>query len=455
MTGLLSAISGKFSSALILGTLFPVTVFVILVRVLLVPLLPVASLPVAVQALAALDEKWEILVLTLAVLVLSGLLYNLNTPHIRFYEGYPWQDTRVGHWMKDRRTRELSALLAEREGLAPLAAGLRKEIEILVKAGQDESDPEVARLRSWIADIGRREGKVLADIFGRFPKTSSVLPTRLGNTIRSAENYSERQYNMASISLWPRLIAVINKSYAEVMDASKANLDFMLNAATLSGLLAALLLITGLLHPVPLVSGGAAVRWLLEIAIFAALAWWLSAQAVGRAAVWGNLIRGAFDLYRGDLLKQLGYSRTPKTPAEERELWNNISSRLIAGDPPKGKGELLSYVPEAAPPAAHCRPRDLELLRGVSPLSGEVGLQIVLEVRNPGQTTPKETVVADTVPEGYDFQWKSETVDEGTVSVTGINPYRFRLSSPPAPGETRQVEYRIVPRDPQGEAHGV
>ena len=153
MSSLLSAISGKFSTAVILGTFFPVTVFVFLARVLWVPLLPAGWHPALLAPLAGLDDKWELFVLTLVTIVLSGLLYNLNTPVLRLYEGYPWMDTWLGRWRKGRHERAFAALAAQKEALYPLGEQLERRAVALERAAP--RDPHPAVWRDWIAAAGR------------------------------------------------------------------------------------------------------------------------------------------------------------------------------------------------------------------------------------------------------------------------------------------------------------
>jgi hypothetical protein len=82
-------------------------------------------------------------------------------------------------------------------------------------------------------DAGRRLNE-------EFPiERTSVLPTRLGNVIRSFEDYPERQYGMDGVTLWPRLVAKINKDHATVIEDAKITFDFLLNSAVLSAVLIA------------------------------------------------------------------------------------------------------------------------------------------------------------------------------------------------------------------------
>ena len=100
MTGLLSSISGKFSKSLILGTFFPVVVCLKVVnRVVL------TQLPQGLdwfEPIQGLETEWELLVISFAAVVLSGLLYYLNTPIIHIYEGYPWRYWAIGRRKTER-----------------------------------------------------------------------------------------------------------------------------------------------------------------------------------------------------------------------------------------------------------------------------------------------------------------------------------------------------------------
>ena len=49
--------------------------------------------------------------------------------------------------------------------------------------------------------------------------------------------------------------------------------------------------------------------------------------AVSAALVFAEVVRGCFDLYRHDLIKQLGYT-IPASLEDERRLWHNLAQQL-------------------------------------------------------------------------------------------------------------------------------
>jgi hypothetical protein len=333
MTNLFSAVSGQFPRALILGTFLPVVVFALLALVLVVPLLP--SEVSLLEPLRALDANWRPVALTMVVVLVTGLLYNLNGPLIRLYEGYPWRMT----WLGTMRTSRYQRQVAEAELTLTRLIALRRQLKGI------PHPPEIATdVQSQLGVLGR-----LLNV--RFPAKDLVLPTKFGNTIRSFEEYSRHQYGMSAIPLWPRLVAVLDKDYSSRIDDAKGAMDFALHSSFLSAVLAACILGLGAATGRPFVSLRAFVAWLITGGAFALLAHILYVAAVGAAEVWGAQVKGAFDLYRWKLLEHLGYQRKPTTRAEERTAWLAISRQKVFGDPIEG--EVIPYaVPKPAREAA-------------------------------------------------------------------------------------------------------
>jgi hypothetical protein len=151
-----------------------------------------------------------------------------------------------------------------------------------------------------------------------------VMPTRLGNILKSAELYPKRQYNADAVLFWPRLYAVVPDSFTATVGEAKASLDLML---VLSGLSAVFAIIAGLSL---LIRGG---PWWLFLACFGGgflVAHFAYISALRAAIPYTQLIRSAFDLYRGDLMDKLGYER-PKSLEDENEFWKTLGLQLYRG----------------------------------------------------------------------------------------------------------------------------
>lgn len=419
MSGLFSTISGTFGKSLILGSFFPAVLFVVLWSVLVIPLH--GDGPTLLET--PTDERL-LLLTTLASVVLALLLHSFHTPIVRWFEGYPWRDTWLGRGRSRLYARQLESLQARYEGYLDLLRSL------------GPSHPVSAALKGGWNRIGRRLMEELPE------RSDLVLPTRLGNTIRSFERYPALQYGMEAITLWPRLIAVVEDGYAKAIEEAETSLALVLHLCFLSLVLAAGLLVTGVLYPPPLLGA----RVVLPALLAGLAAWLLYRLAVNSAAGWGVLIRGAFDLYRWRLLETLGFEQRPTEPEEERKLWRAISLQMIYGDRQTGRSGRRArtrYQPVSDPPVPRvaARPRGvaLELVRGLGSRRADGGVNVVIEVRNrdPKGRTARDVVVIDEPPADHLYLWNTARAGGADVPVTGDRRLRFSLGELPAGGEIR------------------
>ncbi len=151
-----------------------------------------------------------------------------------------------------------------------------------------------------------------------------LMPTRLGNILKNSELYSFRRYRADAVLLWPRLYAILPKEYADQLSDAKASLDLMLVLSALNGLFA-------------IVTGGylliiGSVWWFFPVCLLGGLylSWLTYLSALQAAIPYAQLIKSAFDLYRGDLLDKLGYEH-PKTLSDEIKLWDNLCKLIYRG----------------------------------------------------------------------------------------------------------------------------
>ncbi len=404
MSSIFSAISGQFGRAFFIGALLPATLFVLALHLVVIPMLPWQWH--SVPGLDILDPQWTVAVLTGAAVIIAGLLYAFNTPIVRLYEGYPWQNGLIGTWMCTRhRQRLVDADRGRRE-----ARAARRRLE----------EPDDERLRAELQALQNNLAHRIAD---EYPVGRSVLPTRIGNTIRSFENYPRKQYGIWAITLFPRFVAKIPKEYATVIDDAKTMLDVVVHLSFLSCVFATIVLVTGCIYPIPLASWFLAARWGATILGAFSLGALLYYGSIGRAKEWGDLVRAAFDIYRWDVLKDLGYAQKPATMDEERELWNDISRQLAYGDAldgtkPRYSSELTPGLPT------------LELTRGVAEVASTSRRRITVRVENRGNKRVEGIVVTELLPEGWQYVWDSAAAP-GTVAfrVAGSNPYRFSIGT--------------------------
>ena len=162
-----------------------------------------------------------------------------------------------------------------------------------------------------------------------FPESRHlILSTRFGNIVRAFERYPQVIYNIDAIRSWTRLQAVLPDGYKASLEAAKAVLDFFVNlwfGATLIATIA----FYGIIFIAVVGSQSGSMRAAVVTAVCGILSAILAAKyAQGAAAQWGELVKGAFDLYRGDLCRQLGFE-LPRSIERERQMWAPICRTMI------------------------------------------------------------------------------------------------------------------------------
>lgn len=290
-----------------------------------------ARLTAALQAVLALTAL-------ISVTVLAFLLQAVTTPIVRFFEGY-WPL----RWQK----------LITRGRTAHQA-----------RAGELEKATDKSSYR--------------ARYFGYPRDEDLLLPTRLGNTLRAAEEYAYQTYRMDTVLWWPRLSTLLPESYGKQLDAALTPMLALLNLSALLGVLAlgggSGLVITHRL-------GQAQPLWLFLL-VWAGgllLAWLSYLAANSQAAAYGDLIRVAFDLHRHKVLEAMHIPR-PTTLRDEYYLWDKLNQWIYYYTPPWEIGwppdpaqapttDPFKYDThkEPAPPAPPAGPQQIALTLQGSP----------------------------------------------------------------------------------------
>lgn len=465
MTSILSSISGYFSKSLILGTFLPVAIFTVLALILFVPYLP-ADIIIS-SPLEGWEKEWRVIGVSLVVIVVSGFIYNLNSPILRLYEGYPWRTSLIGSWLTRRERAKFDSaqlrLHTMRAALRAMETAVKKNppdtafiSEVmdnwrgLVRHRRVDTVTKSKWFLAWRESLKREHSEEITaqwqaidqDLRSEFStyrfqlkhdypdKRGLILPTRLGNVIRSFEYYSDREYGIDSQEIWPRLAAVIPEDYAVYVDDAKTTFDFMMNCSLLSLLLSFCILIAGLVYPAPFVSPAVAIWWLLKVVLLAVLFYFFYRLSINRADAWGSTVKSAFDLFRWDLLKKLGYAQVPKQRRKERALWTDISRQTIYGD--RFDKRLLDYKesPEAYPSVRSSSAKArLEITRGVKAGDNGDSLVVYVRVKNADSATANDITVWDRLSDDLAFEWDSARVGQQKVDMSGINPYQFQIGN--------------------------
>jgi hypothetical protein len=417
-------ISGQFTASLVLSALFPVLLFLTALTLVVLPITPYGhELTSAVQ-----DPKyWQdhasvALVLTLVVLTLSVLLFNMNTPIIRLYEGYPWKDSWIGEWMIRRCQRRHD----EANALQRRISRLRLEARL---AGVD---PGVAGLGLLQEKLSRA-----TDVARHL-----LLPTRLGNTIRAFEIYPQQQYAIDAMNLWPRLQSLVDGNLAQTLDSVKTSFDFMIHGAFFAAVLAVLTGAGGLYWKAAASPLGPWVLWAIGFGLVSYLFYLAS---IRRAMEWGAQVKTAFDLHRLTLLGKLGYEGKPTSLVDERRIWENVNYKLLF------PGEMTyPDLPYAAPASSLV----VEPSGTVIGVTREVALQpdgrieITLHVENNDPTAwgADRVIVREQLPAGMVYV-PPVLVDGAATGLCSLDPLMIDLG-PLAHNASRRIAYRIAKAAP-------
>lgn len=242
-----------------------------------------------------------------ACLALSILLLVLNRFFVRFLEGYYAPIS----WLKSRAEDKHEHLEKE-----------KKQVE--EQYIQENNDGGVTKKTK------ARYRQLTTILAARYPyRRQDVLPTELGNVIRSAETYSHQIYGFDLIPIWPRLIAVVDEDFRSFLDNAKSSLDFAVNIFFLGLLLSAEII------AVLVFSNQARRVWVsyaVSLFLLALLQAGIYRVAISRAYEWGQFLRATADLYWRDLLKKLGLS-PPPTAEERRALWQQLNRTFLYHEP--------------------------------------------------------------------------------------------------------------------------
>lgn len=249
-----------------------------------------------------LTQTWLLCGALLLVTLLAYLSQAFTRPLVRLYEGY-WP-----HWLRRRFQKRVEARWQR----------WRRE---RTEAAKDD----VSRYAA-LQDRLHHEYP---------PQAERLLPTRLGNVLRSAEDYPVTAYGMDAVFWWPRLWPLLPEAAQEGMEdilipfLALLNLATWASAVTIVGVIYILRARLGWWQPLAVLLGGLLLFWTAY------------RGAVAQARGYGQQIRAAVDLYRFDLLKALHQS-LPATPQEERVLWRQLAAWLYNQD--RGAVQELTYA---------------------------------------------------------------------------------------------------------------
>jgi hypothetical protein len=182
--------------------------------------------------------------------------------------------------------------------------------------------------KHYPAEKQEERRKLMKEISQTYPDDEGfVLPTKFGNALRSFEIYPRVMYGLEGIDGWARIEAVLPKEYRELIDGSKAIVDWWVNIGVISFifLLEFWCVFFYKIRP----------HWyqtviiiIVSLIIYILIGLLVEWRATSAAIGWGDYVKSAFDLYRFDLLEKLGIDM-PTDRKKERLLWESFSRAIL------------------------------------------------------------------------------------------------------------------------------
>nr|WP_067293731.1 hypothetical protein [Marinobacterium profundum] len=238
----------------------------------------------AMQALDTLNSA----AIGLLIVIVALALEALQTPIVRMFEGY-WGAGRLAGYLGGIRARHW-----------------RKKREKLRKLSYSENPADKH-------SILHADQKLQAE----FPSHDRVLPTRLGNILRAAEDSAGQRYGLQTVALWPRLYPFIGVTLQAALGDVRDRLDMALRWV--------FYLLIGAIVSAALLAQHH--YWLTLPAALSLLALGAYLSACLAAKSYGVLLATAFDLHRFDMLRAMRLP-LPQNESEEKTTGQALSAFL-------------------------------------------------------------------------------------------------------------------------------
>ncbi|VVJ16662.1 Uncharacterised protein [Amycolatopsis camponoti] len=271
---------------------------------------------------------WLILITILVALFLHPLQLGMT----RLLEGY-WGSSRAATFLRRRIThhRKRLARLEDREMALigqlenALDDMLTKHRGIARSSELTAGDLTSAREAMFESDFGHRLSGLQAAIatiphsLARYPRPDRIMPTRLGNVLRSAEDAAGKRYELDTIRTASHIALVAPENHLTYLDDARQQLD------TSARLCVVALLVT-LETAVFLLPTG---WWLLLAIAPYSLAYIAYRASIAAAGQYMGIVSTVMDLNRFKFYEAL-HIELPRNPREERAN-NRELMRLLKG----------------------------------------------------------------------------------------------------------------------------
>ena len=147
-----------------------------------------------------------------------------------------------------------------------------------------------------------------------------LMPTRVGNILRAAEDYPNDRYGLETITMWSRLWLVMPEEARQEIAHARMQLD---HAVRLMG--------WGMAFSMWFFFSIWAYPLLITLPMGIAMVMIAYRRAIHAAQMYADLIRTAFDLYRHAMYEQMGWD-VPATLHDEKACGKALTSYIFFGE---------------------------------------------------------------------------------------------------------------------------
>lgn len=173
-------------------------------------------------------------------------------------------------------------------------------------------------------------------LMNRYPTSKKwITATTFGNCWGAIESYSITRYGIPMALLWPRLYLLLPKDTLPLFEQVKTRIDSFVAIWLLAGIFWIMWLFS------LLIAGRGRINWLVLLFLILGFSvQHLSYRlAVSSSVSYGKLLKGAVDLYRRDVIRQMSLE-IPLSLDAERKEWDTISAFWLGAT----DGEKLNFV---------------------------------------------------------------------------------------------------------------
>lgn len=289
------------------------------------------------------NQGGSILLFLLGVVLLTAVLEGFHLAVVRLLEGY-WGASRIAltlsaPGLSRHRNRQRKAL-SEWTRLRPTTQPEPTEADGTLRLNEQAA----ARREAHRDRLRLVRARLVIDEYP--PKEADLLPTRLGNALRSGERRAGERYGWSTVHAWPRLYLGLPE---QIVTAYRYSRDAMDAAA----IFCLTFLAVSVLTTVAFIDDPA-LLWVPPM--FLVLSYVSYRSAVASALTHGVILQAAFDRNRFDLFESM-HQPMPNTPLEEYRKAKEISMFLTDGIDPE---TAIRTLPE---PYSHAEPERKRWLR--------------------------------------------------------------------------------------------